>query len=444
MLESVLKAFNIPEVRKRALFTLGAIIVFRVGAWIPVPGVDPAQVQQFIRGFLGGGVFQFLNMFTGGALERFSIFAMGVIPYINASIILSLLIAVIPKLKELQKQGEEGRKVINRYTRYGTVLLAVIEGFTTSWLIAQGGMAPLTPSFILMSVLTLTTGTIFLMWLGERITENGIGRGISMIIMVGIIADYPARIAGFITLINAGSVNPLWVLPLLAVFVIVVAGVVIIQLGARRVDIQYARRVVQGRVYGGHHTYIPIGVNQGGVIPIIFAAALLAVPGTLFQFLQSMESPPAWLSSWLVQDLQRGGALYLTLYALMIIFFTYFYSAIVFDPRDLADNLRKWGGFIAGIRPGRPTTDYIEKILARLLLIGALFLVAISLLPYLLVAIINNPSLSLAFSLGGTSILIVVGVGVDTVKQIEAHMLERYYESFITKAGGALGRRRAA
>lgn len=443
MLESVLKAFYIPEVRKRVLFTLGAIIVFRIGVWIPVPGVDLEALRQIFGGILGTGVFQFLNMFTGGALERFSIFALGVIPYINASIILSLLTAVIPKLKELQKQGEEGRKVINRYTRYGTVLLAVIQAFMTSLLIAHEGAAPLTFSFILLSVIALTTGTIFLMWLGERITENGIGRGISMIIMAGIIADYPRSVGQFFTLITMGEVNPLWILPLLAVFVIVVAGVVIIQLGARRVDIQYARRIVQGRVYGGHHTFIPIGVNQGGVIPVIFASALLAVPGTLFQFLGQMESPPAWLNSWIVQDLQNAGAIYLTIHALMIIFFTYFYSAIVFDPRDLSDNLRKWGGFIPGIRPGRSTTDYIEKILAKLLLIGALFLVAIWLLPYLLVAIMDNPDLGLAFAIGGTSILIVVGVGVDTVKQIEAHMLERYYESFIAKAGGALGRRRA-
>lgn len=441
MLESVLKAFNIPEVRKRALFTLGAIIVFRIGAWIPVPGVDLAALKEAFGGILGGGVLQFLNMFTGGALERFSLFALGVIPYINASIILSLLTAVIPKLKELQKQGEEGRKVINRYTRYGTVLLAVLQGVMTSLFIAQGGAAPLTFSFILLSVIALATGTMFLMWLGERITENGIGRGVSMIIMAGIIADYPRFTTEFITLIDAGTVHPLWVFPLLAVFVIVVAGVVIIQLGARRVDIQYARRIVQGRVYGGHHTYIPIGVNQGGVIPIIFATALLILPGTLFQFLGQMDPPPAWLSFWGVQSLVNQGTLYLALGALLIIFFTYFYSAIVFDPRDLADNLRKWGGFIAGVRPGRPTTEYVEKILAKLLLIGALFLVGIWLLPYILIAIIGNPSLSLTFALGGTSILIVVGVGVDTVKQIEAHMLERYYESFIAKAGGALGRR---
>jgi len=437
MLEGIIKAFAIPEVRKRAIFTLGAIIVFRLGAWIPVPGVDTEALKTFFRGL--GGIFQFLNMFTGGALERLSLFAMGVIPYINASIILSLLVPIIPKLKELQQQGEEGRKVINRITRYATVGLAILEALGTSFMIVSQGLLRPEQSvigFYLTSIVALTTGTMFLMWLGERITENGIGRGISMIIMVGIIADYPRYIGDIITRMSAGTTPVFWAIPLAVVFVIVIAGVVIIQLGARRLDIQYAKRIVRGRVYGGQSTYIPLGVNQGGVIPIIFASALLTLPATFIQFM-GLRDRTSGVLNWIMQDLQRGGALYLTLYALLIIFFTYFYSAIVFDPKDLAENLRKWGGFIPGLRPGKPTGDYIEKIQNRILLIGALFLTAIALLPYI---IMGMSGLATVFFIGGTSILIVVGVGVDTLKQIEAHMLERYYESFIEK-GGVWGRR---
>lgn len=438
MLEGILKAFAIPEVRKRAIFTLGAIIVFRLGAWIPVPGVDTEALSGFFQQNLGG-IFQFLNMFTGGALERFSLFAMGVIPYINASIILSLLVPIIPRLKELQQQGEEGRKVINRITRYATVGLAIVEALGTSFMITSQGLLRPEQSvvgFYLTSMVALTTGTMFLMWLGERITENGIGRGISMIIMVGILADYPRYIGNTIALMSAGTVSVFWALPLAAVFVLVIAGVVIIQLGARRLDIQYAKRIVRGRVYGGQSTYIPLGVNQGGVIPIIFASALLTLPATFIQF-TGLGDRTSGVLNWIMQDLQRGGALYLTFYALLIIFFTYFYSAIVFDPKDLAENLRKWGGFIPGLRPGKPTGDYIERIQNRILLIGALFLTAIALLPYI---ITGMSGLTTVFFIGGTSILIVVGVGVDTLKQIEAHMLERYYESFIEK-GGAWGRR---
>jgi preprotein translocase subunit SecY len=452
MTEGLFEAFRIPEVRKRILFTLWAIIVFRLGAWIPVPGVDPQQVQAIFQEL--GQLGQFLSAFTGGALERFSIFALGVIPYINASIILSLLVAVIPKLKELQQQGEEGRRVINKITRYGTVGLALLQAGGTSYVIytqnlVQAGQSFL--GFMFISIVALTTGTMFLMWLGERITENGIGRGISMLIMVGILADYPRYVGQiwFDITNNPNPMNALWLPLLLAIFVLVTAGVVMVQLGARRIDIQYAKRMVKGRVYGGHNTFLPLQVNQGGVIPIIFASALLAIPQTFLQFAQGAawwptynENNPAWQNAvasfleWLSTDLTRGLILYMALFALLIFLFTYFYSAIVFNPRDLADNLRKWGGFVPGIRPGKPTTDFIESVQSRMLFIGALFLVAIALLPM----IITNASGLTAFFLGGTSLLIVVGVGVDTVKQIEAHMVERRYESLISK-GAALGRR---
>ncbi|MGQ9477490.1 MAG: preprotein translocase subunit SecY [Candidatus Bipolaricaulia bacterium] len=427
---STVQAFSIPEVKKRALFTLGAIIVFRIGAWIPVPGVDLKAFASFFQGF-GGGIFGFLNMFSGGALENFSLFALGVVPYINASIIFSLLVPIIPRLKELQQQGEEGQKIITRWTRYATVLLAIIQALGYSVVIVNQGLLlpgqPIIP-FYLTSLIAMVAGTIFLMWLGERITENGIGNGISMIIMLGIISRFPAYVQNTYLQISTGSTSPFWALALIIVFIVVTAGIVLVQLGARRVEVQYAKRIVQGRVYGGQSTYLPIAVNQGGVIPIIFAAALLALPLTVINFI------PGW--QWLRNYVDQGTPAYLAAYAILIIFFTYFYSAIVFDPRDVAENLRKWGGFIPGIRPGRYTSDYISRVINRVLLIGALFLTAIAILPYL---IIGASGIS-GIWIGGTSLLIVVGVGVDMMKQIEAHMVERQYESLIKK-GAVLGRR---
>ncbi len=559
MTEGLFEAFRIPEVRKRILFTLWVIIVFRLGAWIPVPGVDPQQIQGIFQQL--GQLGQFLSAFTGGALERFSIFALGVIPYINASIILSLLVAVIPKLKELQEQGEEGRRVINKITRYATVGLALVQAAGTSYLIYSQGLVQAGQSFLgfmFISIVALTTGTMFLMWLGERLTENGIGRGISMLIMVGILAEYPRFFGTLWVEItnNPNPMNALWLPLLVGIYVLVTAGIVMVQLGARRIDIQYAKRMVKGRVYGGHSTFLPLQVNQGGVIPIIFAVALLAIPQTIFQFAErtdwwvnmtaerrivleisgesqegdlfmdvdgqlvqislsgkqtseqiakaiadalnrqkpdsaqthsshviipvepnrAPENPKRisvgetadklialngvgqsavvrgitfvrasgrdWLNvagdllNWIALDLSRGYSLYMLLSAILIFFFTYFYSAIVFNPRDLAENLRKWGGFVPGIRPGKPTADFIESVQSRLLFLGAVFLIIIALLPM----IITNISGLTAFFLGGTSLLIVVGVGVDTIKQIEAHMVERRYESLISK-GATLGRR---
>jgi preprotein translocase subunit SecY len=439
MLTGIFEAFSIPEVRKRALFTLGVIAVFRLGSWLPIPGVDLDKLHTLFQG--GGAFFGFLNLFTGGALQNFALFALGVIPYINSSIIMSLLQSVVPRLKELNQQGEEGRRVINRYTRYGTVGLAILQALGYAYVLqSQQMLLPGTNvlQFYLISVIAMTAGTMYLMWLGERITENGIGRGISMIIMIGIVATYPAYVKNDYVAIASGSAHPLWALAMIATYIVLVAGVVIVQLGARRIEIQYAKRMVSGRIYGGQNTYIPFGVNQGGVIPIIFAAALLTIPATVLSLpaiKDALANAPD-IVGVIAADMLRGGPIYLALYALLIIFFTYFYSAIVFNPRDLADNLRKWGGFVPGIRPGKPTSDYVERIQNRLLFIGGLFLAIIALLPF----IIGDLSGLQAGRLGGTSILIVVGVGVDTLKQIEAHMVERHYESLIQK-GAVLGRR---
>lgn len=428
MWEKIAHLFKVPELRERILFTLGAIIVFRLGTHIPVPGVDAEALKNFFA-TQGGGIFDFLNMFTGGALQRFSLFALGVTPYINASIIFSLLTAVIPKLKELQQQGREGRRKITAYTRWATLGLAIVQGATMSMLIVNWGLARGEIWFYLTSIVCLTTGTIFLMWLGERMTENGIGNGISMIIMIGILSRFPSQLQSAYIEISAGTVSPFWGVALLALFIVVIAGVIMIQQGQRKVVIQYAKRTSGRRIYGGHTSHLPIRVNQGGVIPIIFASALLTMPMTFTQWLPSL----AW-----VQPYVRTGSLpYILAYVLLIFFFTYFYSSIVFDPQDVAKNVRESGGFIPGVRPGRPTADYISLVLNRILLIGALFLAAVAVLPYIFSSL---SGLTSAFMIGGTSLLIVVGVGIDTLMQMEAHLVMRHYES-LTKAGGLLGRR---
>ncbi len=429
MWEKFAHLFRIPELRKRILFTLGAIVVFRLGTHIAVPGVDAEALKNFFA-TQGGGIFDFLNMFTGGALQRFSLFALGVTPYINASIIFSLLTAVIPKLKELQQQGREGRRKITTYTRWATLGLAVIQGATMSMLIVNWQLATGGIWFFVTSILSLTTGVIFLMWLGERITENGIGNGISMIIMISILSRFPAQLQSTYIEISAGTVSPFWGVAFFAILVTVVAGVTMIQQGQRKILIQYAKRTSGRRIYGGHTTHLPIRVNQGGVIPIIFASALLTMPITFTQWMPAL--------SWLQPYVANGSLPYMIAYVLLILFFTYFYSSIVFDPQDLAKNVREAGGFIPGVRPGKPTADYISGVLNRILLIGALFLAAVAVLPYIFSAISGIRGM---FLVGGTSLLIVVGVGIDTLMQIEAHLVMRHYES-LTKAGGLLGRRR--
>lgn len=428
MFEKFASLFRVPELRKRIMFTLGAIIVFRLGTHITVPGIDAEALRTFFAGQTGG-IFDFLNMFTGGALQRFSLFALGVTPYINASIIFSLLTSVIPKLKELQQQGREGRRKITSYTRYATVFLAIVQGAAMVSIIRGLAPAGSTIWFYITTIVSLSTGTIFLMWLGERITENGIGNGISMIIMVSILSRFPANLRDMWVSISTGTAHPIWGLLFIALLIVVVAGMTMVQQGQRKIQIQYAKRTMGRRIYGGHSSHLPLRVNQGGVIPVIFASALLSLPITIFGAIPALSR-----YEYLIKT---GSPLYIALYVLLIFFFTYFYSSIVFDPNDIAKNVRESGGFIPGVRPGRPTADYITSVLNRLLLIGALFLSAVAVLPFILSSISKLQSM---FLIGGTSLLIVVGVGIDTLMQIEAHLVMRHYES-LTKSGRLLGRK---
>lgn len=428
MWEKFTRLFKIPELRERILFTLGAIIVFRLGTHISVPGVEAEALRNFFA-TQSGGIFGFLNMFTGGALQRFSLFALGVTPYINSSIIFSLLTAVVPKLKELQRQGREGRRKITAYTRWTTLGLAAVQAAAMSMLMVNQGLAKGGGWFFISSIISLTTGTVFLMWLGERITENGIGNGISMIIMIGILSRFPSSIQRTYIEISAGTVSPFWGLGYIVLIVAVIAGVIMVQQGQRKIVIQYAKRTTGRRIYGGHSSHLPIRVNQGGVIPIIFASALLTIPVTVTQWIPSL--------GWLGVYVRNGSIPYMIAYVLLIFFFTYFYSSIVFDPNDVASNVRESGGFIPGVRPGKPTAAYISNVLNRILLIGALFLAAIALLPYLFTGVSGIQGMLI----GGTALLIVVGVGMDTIMQIEAHLVMRHYEG-LAKAGGLLGRRR--
>ncbi|MEW6217604.1 MAG: preprotein translocase subunit SecY [Candidatus Bipolaricaulota bacterium] len=428
MLGRIQQLFAVEELRRRILYTLGMLLVFRIGAHIPVPGVDTKQLADVLSGAFGAGLFQFINLFTGGALQQFSLFSLGVIPYINASIILSLLIPAFPKLKKLQEEGREGRKKLTQYTRWGTVALALVQSYAMGVLVVQYGLAQPSVGFFLSTIITLTAGSVFLMWVGERMTENGVGNGISMLIMAGIVARFPAEIQQAALEISAGTVHPLWGIGLIGMFVAVVALTVIIQQGQRKIVIQYAKRTSGRRVYGGHTTHLPLRVNQGGVIPIIFASAILTLPSSIATWIPQLN----WLQSYVAP----GSTIYLVAYVLLIFFFTYFYSSLVFDPNDIAKNLREAGGFVPGVRPGQPTADYLGSVTNRLLLVGGVFLAGIAVLPFIFSALSGMRG----FSIGGTSILILVGVGIDTIMQIEAHLVMRQYESLV-KGSAFLGRK---
>jgi preprotein translocase subunit SecY len=430
--------FRIPELRKRVLVSLGVLAIYRVGATIPIPGINAEALQQMFAQ-QANTLLGFLDMFSGGALGQFSIFSMGVMPYINSSIIMSLLQGahVIPYLDRLAKEGEHGRKKLNQITRYFTLILGVIQSFGLTTLIMRiplPGDVPVVkdPSalFIFTTVLTLTTGTIFVMWLGEQITELGIGNGISLIIFTGIVQGIPGAVKNvMVDVFQLQQSNMLEALGLLA-FILVVTGLVVwVETAQRKIPVQYAKRVVGRRMYGGASTFLPLKVDQSGVIAVIFAVSLLSVPVTVASF-----APGQGWASHVTALWNQGAWWYELLYASLIIFFCYFYNSVQFNPVDMADNLKKWGGFIPGIRPGEPTAQYIQAVLERITLGGALFVAALAVLPDYMRRAINAP-----FFFGGTSILIAVGVALDTVGQIESHLIMRHYEGF-SKEGRVKGR----
>ncbi len=420
MLEQLRNLFKIPDLKNRLLFTMAMLIIVRLGSHVPLPGIDKQALANL---FAQGGILGFFDLFAGGALSRFSLFALGIMPYINASIIMSLLQSVVPLFEQWSKEGEEGRNKINSITRYGTLVLGLIQAVGISaWLESLQVLTITGILFRILLTLSLTAGTCFLMWLGEQISDYGIGNGISIIIFTGIVARIPTEIVQTWSLVRIGEVGIFAIVILMLVIILVIAGVVAIQQGQRRIPVQYAKRVVGRKLYGGQGTHIPLRVNQAGVIPIIFASAILIFPGTLAQFFQGS----AFMQK-IAQALSPQTALYLTLYAILIIIFTFFYTAITFNPQNLADNIKKYGGFIPGRRPGKATAMYIDNIMTRITLSGAIFLAIIAILPNILISITGITTIYF----GGTSVLIMVGVALETVEQIESHMLMRHYEGFI-------------
>lgn len=422
MLDALRNALRIGDLRRKILYTMGLLVVFRIGSFVPVPGVDAAALADQL-GVEGGNIFGFLNLFSGGALGRFTIFALGVQPYITASIIMQLLTVVIPKLEELAKEGGEGRKKIQEYTRYGTVVLGIVQAIGVTSLARSWGVFTDPSAFTMITtVLTLTAGATFLMWLGEKISEHGIGNGISLLIFSGIVAGVPVGTWNILQALGEGGINPFSLLFFLVAGLLVIVAIIMVQQGERRIPVQYAKRVVGRRMYGGQSTHIPMKVNQAGVIPVIFASSVLMFPLTLAQFVPS-------IAGFVDRVIGIGTLGYNLLYFVMVIFFTYFYTAVTWNPVDVADNMRKYGGFIPGLRPGRPTAQYLDRVLSRLTMAGALFLGFIAVMPYVMAAITAMPTTFLSF--GGTGLLIVVGVALDTMKQIEAQLLMRHYEGFL-------------
>ena len=422
------------ELKSRIWFTLGALVIYRVGTYVPIPGIDPVVLDDVFTQQLSGGIIDIFNTFSGGALERMTIFALNVMPYISASIIMQLMTAVSPTLDQLKKEGESGRKKINQYTRYGTVLLATVQAYGLAvGLEALTGTngAPLIPDpglfFRASTVITVVGGTMFLMWLGEQITARGVGNGISLIIFAGIVATLPVALAGTFELNRTGAMPTLLVIFLLLLVVAVITFIVFMERAQRRIIVQYPKRQAGNRMFGGESSHLPLKLNTAGVIPPIFASSLLFMPVTVVGF-AGTGGGPEWLQP-VIQLLSRGQPLYMLLFTSMIVFFCFFYTAIVFNPQDTADNLKKYGGFVAGIRPGKNTADYLDFVLTRLTVIGAAYLAAVCILPEFLY--INNPQIP--FTLGGTSLLIVVTVTMDTVAQIHSHLLAHQYEGLIKK-----------
>jgi len=459
MLDSIRNIFSIPELRKRVIFTLLLLAVYRAGGAIPNPGISSQALTEFWQQ-QKGTILGFVDLFSGRYMSKMTIFALGIMPYISASIILQLLQVVWPYLERLSKEGELGRKKITQYTRYGTIGICIIQASAIALLLEKltsPGGAPIVPNpglgFVFLTVLTLTTGTVFVMWLGEQISERGIGNGISLIIFAGIVARFPAGLGSVVTGLKTGSWDPIKIIVMLIMILAVFAFIVFIERGQRRIPVSYAKRVVGRKVYGGQSTHLPLRVNTGGVIPIIFAASIITIPGTFAQLIKI----PVFQN--LAKQFNIGMPLYNLLYVGAIIFFTYFYVSIIFNPTDVADNLRKYGGFIPGIRPGKNTSDSIDSILSRITLVGAVYLALIAILPEFLmtgfkvqaIPFIGNfleanlpkfisQGLQVDFYFGGTSILIVVGVAMDTMQQIEAQLVMRHYDGFMRR-GRIKGRR---
>ena len=426
---------KIPELKRRIIITLLLLAVYRLGVHVPTPGIDAAALTAFFAQ-AKGTLFSFIDMFSGGAFERLSVFALGIMPYISSSIILQLLTVVVPHLERLSKEGEAGRKKITQYTRYGTVLLSLIQGFGISVGLERmtgpgGEMVVMDPgwSFRMMTMITLTAGPAFIMWLGEQITERGIGNGISLIIFAGIVARMPTAISGSIRLLRTGEMGIIISIILIALMVGVVGAIIYVERGQRRIPVQYAKRIVGRRMYGGQSTHLPLKVNTAGVIPPIFASSIIMFPATIASFL---EHP--WMKA-IATELTPGSLVYESIYVGFIFFFCYFYTAVTFNPTDVADNMRKYGGYIPGIRPGKKTAEFVDRVLTRITFSGAIYVSAVCVLPSVLITKFNVP-----FYFGGTALLIVVGVALDTVGQIESHMLMRHYEGFM-KQGRIKGRR---
>jgi len=458
--EAVANIFRIPDLRRRILFTLGLLAIYRLGGHIPTPGIDANRLQEFFNQN-SGGIFGFVDLFSGGMLRRLTIFALGIMPYITASIILQLLTVVVPTLEKLQKEGELGRRKITQWTRYLTVILALMQSFGIALTLekAEGGFV-LNPGvgFMLMTMLSLTTGTAFIMWLGEQITERGIGNGMSLIIFTGIVVGLPRAIQDIYQHVFVTKEwTPIHLIVILAMMIAVVAFIVLVERGERRIPVQYAKRVVGRRMMGGQSTHLPLKVNAGGVIPVIFASSLLAFPQTLMGVQMVKNSP---FLSGMLTSIGGNQPLYYLLFCVLIIFFCFFYVSIIFNPNEAADNMRKYGGFIPGIRPGKNTADYMNKILTKITVVGGLYLSVLSLIPQIMIAgiklqrlpLVGNwidtyfprwllDGLNVNFYFGGTSLLIVVGVAMDTVNQIEAQLIMRHYEGFTPRAGRIRGRR---
>ncbi len=435
MLEGLGGVSKVPELQRRILYTFLLLAVYRVGVFIPTPGIDNAALLAFFEQ-ARGSMLGLMDMFAGGALSAFSIFALGIMPYISSSIILQLLTVAVPHLERLSKEGETGRRKITQYTRYGTVALSIIQGFGIAYGLQHmaspaGAPIVLQPgfSFIIMTVITLTAGTAFIMWLGETITEKGIGNGISLIIFAGIVCRLPEGIASTWRLFSAGELNFFVVLFILILMIAVIAAIVFMEAGQRRIPVQYAKRIVGRRMYGGQTTHLPLKINSAGVIPPIFASSVIMFPATIANF-----APEGWMKD-IAAYLMPGNVAYELLYVAFIFFFCFFYTAVTFKPDDVAENMKKYGGYVPGIRPGKKTAEYIEDILEKLTFSGAIYVSIICVLPSILITQFNIP-----FYFGGTSLLIVVGVAMDTASQVESHLLTRQYEGFMKK--GHIARRR--